>query len=351
MDTLTHIVAGAAVGELLLGKKVGKKAMLWGALAGNAPDVDAFMNFFVSDLDSLILHRGITHSVFVAAVVGPLLGWLLYNFYGRLHLFGWMMLFTINIWFHEFLDTCTMYGTALLLPFSDYRFAFNNIFVVDPLYTIPLLITVMALLILPKNATSRRKWNLAGIFISSIYMASTFFSQSLAKQSLQLSLQDKDDVNYETVVVPTLFNTLLWNVTAKTDTGFWTGYVSVFDTSEKANLYFIPKDPVLEASLSGSIAVQRLSRFSNGFFVIRQKGSDYYFHDLRFGQVSGWSDSNSHFGFSFNLSPKADNSMVVQQGRIEGLEPLVFKSMIFRAFGRSSVIDAEYSVHGKQHPK
>lgn len=327
MDTLTHIVAGAVIGELILGKKVGKKAMVFGALAGNAPDVDALMNFFVSDVDSLVLHRGITHSVFVAALFGPLFGWLLNRHYRHNLIWGWMALFTLNIWFHLFLDTCTMYGTGLLMPFSDERFAFNNIFVADPLYTIPLILSVIMLLMTKSGSQNRIKWSSGGMVVSSIYMFTAFYHHAHAEKTLRSSMVAQNIVSDQFNVAPTLFNTMLWNVTAATDSGFWTGYVSVFDTTPTTDLYFIRKNLPLEQRLADDPTVQKLNAFSKGFGIINQVGSKCTFHDLRFGQVQGWSDPSSTFCFSFDLSPAADNSMVVQQGRILGLQPEVMQSM------------------------
>ena len=119
MDTLTHLITGAAIGEAIMGRRIGKSAMLWGALAANAPDVDALTGFFVGDLDALLLHRGITHSVFVALLAGAGLGWIFSRLYGKQsgHMLPWILLFTTNWLFHEFLDTATMYGTSLMLPF------------------------------------------------------------------------------------------------------------------------------------------------------------------------------------------------------------------------------------------
>ncbi|MFM7902518.1 MAG: metal-dependent hydrolase [Bacteroidota bacterium] len=330
MDTLTHIVVGAAVGELILGKRVGKKAMLWGALAGNAPDVDALMNFFVSEVDSLVLHRGITHSIFVSALVGPLLGWFLSRYHGRSNLLGWILLFTVNLWVHEFLDTCTMYGTGLLMPLSDERFAFNNIFVVDPIYTTPLIVSVAWVLLVKSDHSHRFKLNLAGLAISSFYMVLTFINHGEAACALDKTLE-KRNINFSnTNTAPTLFNSFLWNVTAQTDSGYWTGYYSVFDDAETVELYFLPKIAESEEKFDNDETVNKLRRFSKGFGIIRETPSGSYFHDLRFGQVQGWSDPNSPFGFSFNLSDGADNSMVVQQGRILGLKQPVFSSMIDR---------------------
>ena len=62
MDSLTQIVLGAAVAEASLGKKIGNRAMVWGAIAGTLPDLDVIANGFMSPVDALAFHRGPTHS-------------------------------------------------------------------------------------------------------------------------------------------------------------------------------------------------------------------------------------------------------------------------------------------------
>jgi len=74
MDPLTHLTLGACAGELMLGKKFGKKAMLFGSLAANLPDVDTVAGLFVPGDQALLLHRGITHSLFFCAVGWPAAG-------------------------------------------------------------------------------------------------------------------------------------------------------------------------------------------------------------------------------------------------------------------------------------
>ena len=81
MDSLTHIVVGAAVGDLMLGRKIGNRAMVWGALAGSVPDFDVFANFFTDDLGGLEVHRGITHSWFFMVIGSFLLAWLVRQWY------------------------------------------------------------------------------------------------------------------------------------------------------------------------------------------------------------------------------------------------------------------------------
>src|SRR5437870_2624123 len=63
MDTITHTVLGACMGEAIAGKKLGKKAMLFGAIANNFHDVDVISGLWTEQAESLLAHRGITHSV------------------------------------------------------------------------------------------------------------------------------------------------------------------------------------------------------------------------------------------------------------------------------------------------
>lgn len=76
MDSLTQLTLGAAVGEVVLGKKAGNRAMVWGAIGGTIPDMDIFANLVSDEISALAFHRAITHSLFFAAVTPLLLGWL-----------------------------------------------------------------------------------------------------------------------------------------------------------------------------------------------------------------------------------------------------------------------------------
>jgi len=81
MDSVSQIALGAAMGELVLGRKLGNKAMLWGAIGGTIPDLDIITSPFMSEIDSLIFHRGISHSISFAILAGLGFGWLIH----RLH--------------------------------------------------------------------------------------------------------------------------------------------------------------------------------------------------------------------------------------------------------------------------
>ena len=93
MDSLSQIVLGAAVGEAVLGRRIGNRAMIWGAVAGTIPDMDVLGQYFLSELDNLAFHRGISHSL-VFCVVGALVfGWVTDRLYGSRH-HAWLALGT-----------------------------------------------------------------------------------------------------------------------------------------------------------------------------------------------------------------------------------------------------------------
>jgi inner membrane protein len=93
MDSLSQIVLGAAVGEATLGRRIGNRAMIWGAVAGTIPDMDVLGKYFLSELDNLAFHRGISHSI-LFCIVGALgFGWAVHRLYqSQYH--AWLALFT-----------------------------------------------------------------------------------------------------------------------------------------------------------------------------------------------------------------------------------------------------------------
>ena len=173
MDSLTQIVLGAAVGEVVAGRRLGNKAILWGAVGGTIPDLDVLFGLFATDLQNLLWHRGVTHSIVFALVMGPVMGWLLNQFYLRKDGHNrrlWTQLFFWAIFTHPLLDAFTNYGTQLFWPFWDVRIAFNTVSVVDPLYTVPLLVTVIWALFLKRERTFRKRLAWIGLGISSAYL-------------------------------------------------------------------------------------------------------------------------------------------------------------------------------------
>ncbi|MFT7114443.1 MAG: inner membrane protein, partial [Candidatus Azotimanducaceae bacterium] len=132
MDSLTQIVLGAAVAEKVLGKKIGNKAMLYGAIAGTIPDLDVISKFFVDPIRANELHRGFSHSILFCLLAAPILGWLVSKIefkFKDVSWPDWSKLFFWGLFTHPLLDAHTAWGTQLFWPF-DLRVAYKNIFVV-----------------------------------------------------------------------------------------------------------------------------------------------------------------------------------------------------------------------------
>ncbi len=103
MDSLTQIILGAAVGEVVLGRKAGNRAMLWGGVAGTIPDLDVLATFFTDEMTALAFHRGFMHSITFAILMPVAIGWLVHRLYDsglyqRESYRGWSMVFWMGLY-------------------------------------------------------------------------------------------------------------------------------------------------------------------------------------------------------------------------------------------------------------
>jgi inner membrane protein len=315
MDPLTHLTLGACAGELLLGKKFGKKAMLFGALAANLPDLDTVTGLFVPGDQALLLHRGITHSLFFALLAGLLLAYLFSKWYPRIGYGAFALFFCLEIGLHDLLDTCTSYGTGLLEPFSHKRFSFHFLFVVDPLFTISLLVATLVLLIRKTGDISRMKWAAGGISISLLYVGVALFCKSRLDPAANMT-------------TPAPFNCLLWYCIKRTNTGYYTGYQSVFDKGP-VSYEFHPQNSQLLTTPE-----PYLIRFADGYYTVSGSGGRLYFNVLRFGQVQGWQTKDAPFILSYPLGTNRDENMIIQKGRLSGWNSRSVHQYLERIVGR-----------------
>ena len=122
MDSLTQITLGAAVGEVVLGKKAGNRAMLWGAIAGTFPDLDVLANSVTDAVSALAYHRAFTHSIAFAIIIPLGLGFLVHRIYsgregplpqqkGWALLAGWLF-FLATIYLGSSLMPLEIYGVG-----------------------------------------------------------------------------------------------------------------------------------------------------------------------------------------------------------------------------------------------
>lgn len=309
MDSLTQIVLGAAVGEAVLGKKVGNKAMVYGAIAGTIPDLDVVARYFTDTVTATEIHRGFSHSVFFAILMAPVFGWLVWKLHSKAGATrrNWSWLFFWGLFTHPILDAFTTWGTQLFWPF-DLRLAFQTIFVIDPLYTLPFLLFVILAAFQKRNTVRRRRFNRLGLLISSSYLVLTLVLKGFAYRAFTNSLAAQNLPYKDISVRPSPFNTILWTANIDTKDAYLIGNYSFFDTQEiKFTSY--PKDHELLGSLAKDDKIQRLIAISEGWYIISEKEGKRYFNDLRFGLMS-LDPGERQFAFSYELDTSKDELTV-----------------------------------------
>jgi inner membrane protein len=335
VDSLTHLVSGALIGEAVAGKQLKKRAMLWGAFAQTIPDFDVVTNWWMPTAESLLAHRGFTHSFLFVVLCTPFLAGFVKGVTrnNEMSLMRWMSLFGIEMLTHIVLDSLTAYGTALFFPFSHERISFNTIFVADPFYTIWLLLPAVLLLALRSNHRWRKVYVIFGLTLSTMYIVYSAANKSKVNRVVKNELHRQHITYSRYITTPTPLNSWLWYMIAESNSGFYLGYHSVFDSRDSTGYHFFPRNDSLIAGLENDRELGCLLKFSQGFYSISEVNDTLQFNDLRFGQILGWYDPKGPFVFHYYLKEGADNSTVVQRGRMADIEGGAFSSLVKRIKG------------------
>lgn len=316
MDSLTQIVLGAACGEAVLGKKIGNKALLFGAIGGTIPDLDVIVGswLYSNEIDAMLFHRGFMHSIVFSILAALLLGRLSFVIVKQYKTNtttqkDWLYLWFLSLFTHPILDCFTPYGTQLFAPFSNYRVAFNTIAVADPLYTLPFLMAMVLVLCYRRNLKKRRLWLHFGVGISSVYMLFTVCNKFYVDSVFKSSLQSQQIPYSRFTVQPTILNNVLWYGIAETQTGYYSAEYSLLDREAAfKNFIKLPKDRAISAGNFKDIT--NLSWFSNHYFnVAKHDDSTYIYNDLRYPML----DKKPPYSSVFSLQ------LYKKQGRLDML--------------------------------
>ncbi|MFD2915791.1 metal-dependent hydrolase [Psychroserpens luteus] len=310
MDSLTQIVLGAAIGEVVLGKKVGNKAMLYGAIAGTIPDLDVFASYFTDTVTALSIHRGFTHSIVFSILFAPIFGWIVSRYETFKNFKSWSWLFFWAFVTHPILDAHTTWGTQLFWPF-DLRLAFKTIFVIDPIYTLPFLVFLILTIRQKRTSKKRNFYNKMGLLVSSSYLVLTFLLKWIAFNQFESALETQNIAYLQLDTRPSPLNTILWSANVETKDAYLLGNYSFFD-SQPITFETYPKNHELLGDLVINEKVQRMIKISEGWYTITKKNESLYFNDLRFGLLS-LTPKAQNFVFQFKID--VDNS-----GKVEFIE-------------------------------
>ena len=230
MDSITQAALGAAIGHVILAKKIGGKGAILGAVVATIPDLDIILLPFFDDVQRISVHRGFSHSIVFSFIGALLIAFILsrikwtakMNFW-KLSLFSWLALFT-----HMLLDAFTAYGTQLFLPFSDYRVSFDSVNIVDPVYTVPLLLGVIIGLYY-SNKGQRSNANNIGLIVSTVYLLFTLGHKVHVGKNIKSDLSEQS-INYASLrTIPVGIGNVNWYGVAKSQDSLFLGKYSDLD--------------------------------------------------------------------------------------------------------------------------
>ena len=284
MDSLTQLALGAAVGEAALGRRVERKAALWGGICGTLPDLDVVIPF-ADPVADFTYHRSFSHSLLVLALLTPLMVWLIRKVHPRdaHHRAGWFALVYLAFATHALLDSSTIYGTQIFWPLDPTPMTWGSLFIIDPAFTLPLLVGLVAVAVTRRNPQRGYRINAAMLALSTLYLgwsfAAKYHVQGVARESLAAQGLSHDRV----VTLASPFNTVLWRIVTMDGAGYHVGWYSLLDGHGNVDFRHYPSDPTLLDGIRDHWPVARLRWFTKGFYRVSSAGGDVVMTDLRMG--------------------------------------------------------------------
>jgi len=317
MDSLTQAALGAAVGEVVLGKRIGKVGAIAGAIIATIPDLDVVLVPFYDNLERISVHRGYSHSILFCILGAFLFAWLLTKIrytkminFGRLWLFSFLALFT-----HVLLDAFTSYGTQLFLPFTDWRVSFDSIGIVDPVYTVPLLAGLFGSLYFYKK-TDKSRWflNSAGLIISTLYLLFTLANKQQIETVFQNEMERQDILSYKLLTVPVSAGNVVWYGVASDRERLHIGKYSMFG-DQKISFESFPINEELLTDLNPHL-VDRMKWFAQGFYTVAEKDGKIRVYNMQCDMQGTryFGDYAAPTAFYYEITPKSNGDYELTSG-------------------------------------
>ena len=354
MDSITQVALGAAIGDAAFGRKLGKKAVLFGGACGLLPDLDMFVSLFGDEWTTLVHHRAFSHSLLVLPFVVPLVAWLGWRWDGKRNPYlVWMHLAFWSLCTHPVLDWFTSYGTVLFVPATWHRYANDGVFIIDPIYSGPLFVALVwswrrrkrggpspggplpdgnphgvraALARVRAFLAGLKGWQItaAALAFTTAYLlfglGVTGYAESIAREELE-------DWGFEPVGVramPMAFFPLLRRVVARDAEGtIMAGAVSLWARRPIRFTWFeLPDDPLVEKALESEEG-ETLSWFADGYVAARVERVEGVEQDKETGGATVYL-IDQRYGFLTNpaASPFSARFVFGADGRLESAAPL-----------------------------
>lgn len=287
MDSVTQAALGAAVGVAVMGRsRPAWQGALLGAVVGTLPDLDVFFDKGGA-VRNMVLHRAETHAFFWQGLASPVIAALLALVTRSRSLFRrWWLTVALVLFTHSLLDALTIYGTRIGLPFIDTPVGLGSLFIIDPLYTLPLLIGVFAAVLI--RSPRRFRWNATGLVLSTLYAGWAIAAQAYVTNQAMDTPQASGLPTEHVLVTPAPFNTLLWRIVLIDGESYHEGYYSLLDSLTRADgrirFETYARGAAHEPTTATLPAANLIRHFSKGFYTLSDDGRYISITDLRMGQ-------------------------------------------------------------------
>ncbi|OZI22880.1 metal-dependent hydrolase [Bordetella genomosp. 7] len=287
MDSLTQAVLGAGIQGSLMGRYQGRKALLYGGLLATLPDLDVLVSY-PDPVSLMTYHRGFSHSVFVLGGLAAVLAWLIRKKWphapysaGRLFLTLFLVLVT-----HPVLDAFTVYGTQLFWPWPSVPESWSAMFIIDPVYTVPLALAVLAAAIFGCTGGTRRALAIV-LMLGTVYLGAALAGRWHAEERVRQALLQQGVRPTAVLATPMPFNILLWRVLAKDGHGQYYEAVSGWLDRHPPEMLALPLHLAQRPILDGVALHDRLRWFTDDWLRYDVIGDVLVVTDLRMG-VAGY---------------------------------------------------------------
>jgi inner membrane protein len=286
MDSLSQIVLGGALAAAIAPAAHRRAALLAGAALGTLPDLDGIPLALLFDdpVMRMTLHRSVSHSLFVLPWVAMLIWWLYKRRGGRVaeSPVRWFWAIQLALVTHPVLDAFTVYGTQLWWPMNMPPTMWSSVFIIDPLYTLWLLIACIVAWRARERIVAQRVL-VAGLVLSTAYLGWSLIAKSIVDRAADEALADIGLQDAPRFSVPMPFNTLLWRVVAMTPNGYVESERSL--VADRGAMRFRAHTSDVDAlrAVADYKAVVRLRWFNHGFMKAQERDGTLILSDLRMG--------------------------------------------------------------------
>jgi inner membrane protein len=312
MDSVSHIVIGAAIGETLLGKKIGRWGMLLGAIAKSVPDFDLFYTGLSDPRAYICDHRAHTHSLFIEALYAIPIAWLLVKLFKHKVSFKRTLVFMLAcLWGHSLLDWCTNFGTQLLLPFTNENYSLNTLAIVDLLFTIPMLTMVLIAAFHGKNEVRRNKLAQTTLIYCFVYLGLTFINKARAENIVKESILKNHIPATAHMTNPTMLNNILWYSVSSNDSTVFIGEFSLLHAENPITWHSYPRNQYLMQQTKSKKDIAILRWFGDPYTIAAKNGDTLNLYAVKFGRTNMQeSELQKTFVFHYKLYQKNGSEMM-----------------------------------------